>query len=55
MAIIILETKIYKQELFFNYQNFEVEIDRTRSQVPNILIITATYYHSGLLWGTSHS
>lgn len=46
MTIIILETKIYKQELFFNYQNFKEEMDRNRSQVPNILIIKATYYHS---------
>lgn len=44
-----LETKIYKQELFLNYQKFEVEMGRTRSQVPNILIIIATYCHSGLL------
>ena len=49
MTIIILETKTYKQELFLNYQKLEVEMGRTRSQVPNILIITATYCHSGLL------
>lgn len=44
MTIIILETKIYKQEIIFNYQNFEEEMDNRL--VLNILIIKATYYHS---------